>query len=460
MLAARLFGAQAWGQYIFLNAFFMPVLRLSNAGLDKGMVWFISRHQGRRVAPRFFSALRLRMCAFACLLLVGVAAYRLLVSGPANRSGLIEPVSLALMGLAVPFMVLTNLNIGVSIGFKKVEHDVLIRGICYPALQLGLPCLLALHWRGTRVLAASFLIGCVAGWLFSERLSAPFRRRLADNPADEPEADAKALRSLWNYSWPMGMRELVLSVQSRVDIWCLALFLDPKSLGVYGLALSIANSVKTVRQAFDSIMLAVISGMKRTADSLAIKKAYLHAGGLIIALQMPIFAFLVFFAPNLLGLSGSEYAAGEPVLRVFALALILNSYLGLAGMVVMGLGKTRWALVNDIAGLVLVVGLNLWWVPRFGIVGAAYGSSIAMLSISLAWFFEAAYLIRRIPLDFAVVFNFLGGVGLVAVCYFLWTRHGHPGLASRIPWFAVYAVLYGGFLLARFGLPWRRKHAA
>jgi len=200
--------------------------------------------------------------------------------------------------------------------------------------------------------------------------------------------------------------------------------------------------------------------MKRTADSLEIKKAYLHAGGLIIALQMPIFAFLVFFAPNLLGLSGSEYAAGEPVLRVFALALILNSYLGLAGMVVMGLGKTRWALINDLAGLALVAILNLWWVPRFGIVGAAFGSSAAMLTISLAWYCEAAYLIRRIPLDFAVVFNFLGGVGLVAGCYFLWLRHGDAGLVSRIPWFGAYAVLYGGFLLARFGLPGRRKHAA
>jgi hypothetical protein len=48
-------------------------------------------------------------------------------------------------------------------------------------------------------------------------------------------------------------------------------------------------------------------------------------------------------------------------------------------------------------------------------------------------------------------------VGLVAIFYFLWMRHGSPGLPSRIPWFAAYAVLYGGFLLAHYGLPWRRK---
>jgi O-antigen/teichoic acid export membrane protein len=354
-------------------------------------------------------------------------------------------------------MVLTNLNLGVSIAFKKVEHDVLVRSIFYPALQLGLPCLLAIWTRQLSVLCAAYLVGCAVSWGASELLAAPFKRKLADNPEGDAKVSATALRGLWSYSWPMGLRDLVLSVQSRADIWCLALFLDPKSLGIYGLALSIANSVKTVRQAFDSIMLAVISGMKRTADSLAIKKAYLHAGGLIIALQMPIFAFLVFFAPNLLGLSGSEYAAGEPVLRIFALALILNSYLGLSGMVVMGLGKTRWALVNDLAGLGLATALNLWLVPRYGIVGAAWGTSIALFIISLAWFLEAIYLIRRVPLDLPIVFNFLGGVGLVAIFYFLWMRHGSPGLPSRIPWFAAYAVLYGGFLLAHYGLPWRRK---
>ncbi|MEO6094245.1 MAG: polysaccharide biosynthesis C-terminal domain-containing protein [Fibrobacteria bacterium] len=450
-MAARLFGVQAWGQYIFLNAFFTPVLRLAAAGMDKGVVWFISRHAEQRIDPGFFRTLRNRMLAFCTVLLFGIAAYRLFVAETGRQtSGLIEPISLTLMGLAVPFMILTNLNLGVSIAFKKVEHDVLVRGIAYPALQLGLPCLLAIWSRNIQVLAAAFLIGCIAGYWLSQALSAPLKRRLAENPIGDAEVSEKAFRGLWNYSWPMGLRDLVLAVQSRIDIWCLALFLDPKSLGVYGLALSIANSVKTVRQSFDNILLVVISRLKRNVDSLEIKKAYLHAGELIIALQMPIFAFLTFFAPHLLKLSGEAFEAGKGVLLVFALTLILNSYLGLSGMVVMGLGKSRWALNNDILGLVLVVIFNLILVPRYGILGAAFATSASLVTVSLVWFYEATYLIRRVPLNASVVVNFLSGVGAVGVFYYLWSRFGQETLYSRATYFSAFAVLYALVFLFRF----------
>jgi O-antigen/teichoic acid export membrane protein len=460
LLAAKLFGAQAWGQYIFLNAFFMPVLRLSGFGMDKGVVWFISRNEDQRISPGFFRTLRLRMAAFSCLMLIGIGFYRFFLSqGDRPVSALIAPVPLLLMGMAVPFMLLTNLNIGVSIAFKKVEHDVLVRGVVYPALQLGLPCLLAFWFRDIRSLAFTFLIGCFGGYWLSEYLSAPLKRRLAASPEKDPETTDKAFRNLWRYSWPMGLRDVVLAVQSRVDIWCLALFLDSKSLGIYGLALSIANSVKTVRQSFDNILLAVISRLKRNVDSSEIKKAYLHAGDLIIALQMPIFAFLTFFAPDLLRLSGEAFTAGKPVLLVFALALILNSYLGLSGMVVMGLGKTRWALSNDIVGLVLVVIFNWILIPRFGILGAAFATSISMLCVSFIWFCETIYLIRRVPLNALVVANFLGGVGTVALFYGLWHRFGQADLFSRASYFAMFSAAYGSMLFIRFRklYPFKRR---
>lgn len=448
----------------------MPVLRLAGAGMDKGLLWFISRHQDERITPAFFRTLRIRTLALCAVLLLGIALYRLFLAGGFNgisgggdgSASFIEPVSLAFMGLSVPFLILTNLNLGVSIAFKKVEHDILVRGILYPVLHLGLPCLLAIWSRNIQVLAGGYLIGCIAGFLLSQALSRPFKRRLAENPGTDAQVSEKAFRGLWEYSWPMGLRDVVLAFQSRVDIWCLALFLDPKSLGIYGLALSIANAVKTVRQSFDNILLVVISRLKRTVDSLEIKKAYLHAGELIIALQMPIFAFLTFFAPYLLKLSGEEFAAGQGVLLVFALTMIINSYLGLSGMVVMGLGKTRWALMNDIAGLVLVVIFNLILVPRFGILGAAFATSASLISISLLWFYEATYLIRKVPLNLSVVFHFTSGVGTVGLFYLMWARLGHESLYSRAGYFAAFAAVYGLMLLIRFrkSLPFGRMTRA
>jgi O-antigen/teichoic acid export membrane protein len=458
LLAARLFGVHVWGQYIFLNTLFLPVMRLACAGLDKGVIWYLSRHRGSRPPDGFFAWMRNRMLLIGAGLLLAFGAYRAFGFGKPSPGGLTEPVSLALMAAAVPFVMLTNLNLGISMAFKKMEHEVLVRGILYPICYLGLPCALAFLARGTRMLAAFYLLGSIGGWLASQALAAPLKRSLGGHPVTEHTEKAKAV--LWHYSWPMGMRDVLLSLQQRVDIWCLALFLPPKAIGIYGLALSIANSIKTIRQAFDNILLAVISGLKRGADSTHIRDAYLHAGQTTLALQIPIFAFLAFFAGPLLALSGPEYAAGGTALLIFAFTLIIIGYLGLSGVVVLGMGKSRWAMVNDLICLALALLFTPVLVPRFGIAGAAMGTSLSILLTNLVWFGETIYLIRLVPLRPAVFANFAAGVGLTALSHWLWKRYGDPGLVSRGTWFLAFAAPYAGVLWVLFGKAWLARRRA
>ncbi len=461
LLAARLYGVHVWGQYIFLNTLFLPVMRLACAGLDKGVIWYLSRHHGSRPPPHFFTWIRKRMFLIGAGLLLGFAGYRLLGFGKPSPGGLTEPVSLALMAAAVPFIMLTNLNLGVSMAFKKMEHEVLVRGILYPACYLGLPCALAFLSHEVRMLAGFYLMGSILGWIASGLLSAPLKRELALRP--ETEHTEKAVAVLWHYSWPMGARDVLLSLQQRVDIWCLALFLPPKAIGIYGLALSIANSIKTIRQAFDNILLAVIAQLKRGADSVNIRDAYLHAGQTTLALQIPIFAFLAFFAQPLLALSGPEYAQGGPALLIFAFTLIIIGYLGLSGVVVLGMGKSRWAMVNDLICLALALLFTPILVPRYGIAGAALGTSLSILLTNLVWFGETIYLIRLVPLRAAVFVNFAAGVALTGLSYWLWRRFGVDSLISRGAWFMVFVLPYAGVLWALFGNAWlarRRARAA
>lgn len=462
LLAAGLFGVHVWGQYIFLNTLFMPGMRLALAGMDKGVTWYVSRHRASRLPDGFFRWIRLRMLAAGALVLLAAGAWHLAAGdGALKEGGLVDPLSLALMAASVPFLMLTHLNLGLSIAFRKIEHEVLVRGILPPLFQLGFPCALAFFSRDISLLAAFFLAGAVAGWAVSAKLAAPLRREMAANPVTEETPRATA--ALWNYSWPMGLRDVLLAVQQRADVWCLALFLTPEAIGVYGLALSIANSIRTIRQAFDSILLAVVASLKRGADAGHIRDAYLHAGQATMALQIPIFAFLVFFASHLLGLSGPTYAAGEAPLLIFAFTLILIGYLGLSATVVLGLGKSRWGVWNDVLSVSLTLGLNLYLVPRHGIVGAALGTALAMLITNLVWFLESVYLIRRVPLKPAVFANLLLGLASTGAAWLLWKRYGTPDLPSRALGFGAFALAYGSMLWFLFGKAWlarRRARAA
>ncbi|MDQ3000501.1 MAG: oligosaccharide flippase family protein, partial [Fibrobacterota bacterium] len=341
----------------------------------------------------------------------------------------------------IPFLVLTNLNLGVSLGLKKPEHEALIRGIVYPLCYLALPCLFATQFTGIRAMAFFYLLGSFLGWGCSFLLVRPIRAELAAHP-EGPEA-REAFSVLFTYSWPLGLRDVMLSLQQRADIWCLALFLPPKYIGIYGLASSLAASLKTIRQSFDTIMLAVISQMKRTLDTERIIAAYLYATKMIMAVQAPILAFLVFFARPILALSGEEYVEGEQAVIVFAFTLLLNGYLGLSAIIVMGLNKTKWALMNDIGALALAVLFNFLLVPRYGVTGAALATSLSILLTNAAWYGEAIYLLKRVPINTSVMILFLASLATLGISYLGWRFAGGDGLESRIAGFAAFLLTFG-----------------
>ncbi len=194
LLAARLFGAQVWGQYIFLTALVIPMVRLSNIGLDKGLVWFIAKYYTEKIPPRLFKLLRAWSFGLSVVSVLGYSIYYFL-SGGLSRSetALIQPVSTVVIAFSVPFLALTNLSLGISIGRKKIEHDVFIRSILYPFFYLGIPCILAVAFPTLKVLAVAFLLGNILGYLcsrflaeraldfleFTEKAGNPYSKRLS-----------------------------------------------------------------------------------------------------------------------------------------------------------------------------------------------------------------------------------------------------------------------------------------
>jgi O-antigen/teichoic acid export membrane protein len=443
LLSAGLFGAETWGQYVFLSTLLLPVLRLSTLGMDRGLVWFIARHHGHHVPPSFFGRAQRILAAAALAFIAAYGLYYWLARPSSEAEGrLLEPVSLGLFAAAMPFLALTNINLGISMGAKRPEHEVMVRGILQPLCYLALPCALApFLGKDIRLLAAAYLLGGVLGHAWSIRLARPIREALARNPAGPESRDAFAV--LFAYSWPLGLRDAVLAMQARVDIWVLALYLEPRYLGIYGLAASVAASLRTIRASFDGIMLAVIAQMKRGADAERIAGAYLHAAKMIMAAQAPVLAFLVFFARPILSLSGTGYAEGEAAVIVTAFTFALSGYLGLSSMVVLGLGKSRWALANDLGALGWAMLFNFLLVPRYGVTGAAVATSLSILLTNFAWYGEAIYLLKRVPANLSVVALFLASLASLAAAFGLWKAYGGPGLADRILYFALFALAFG-----------------
>ena len=79
-----------------------------------------------------------------------------------------------------------------------------------------------------------------------------------------------------------------------------------------------------------------------------------------------------------------EFSAGYFVLAILAFGVFSNVFTGMTGSILIASGKPRLNLYCEIIAALTNVSLNLLLIPRYGILGAAIGTSISFLMRNIA----------------------------------------------------------------------------
>lgn len=191
----------------------------------------------------------------------------------------------------------------------------------------------------------------------------------------------KTFPFLWKampYGAATAAASLNMILLARLDHFMLLMLLgDPRAVGVYALSTLAAEIPRLFSGAVSSLLVP-----QTAADSSAGRESQTPLVVRITALVMlgvlPLLAGLYWGALEILFMwAGEDYQAGWPVFWIlcagtFCLGLddIFSSHL-------LGRKRPHWNTLVSAAMLVLNVALNLWWIPRWGIVGAAWATTAA-----------------------------------------------------------------------------------
>lgn len=112
-------------------------------------------------------------------------------------------------------------------------------------------------------------------------------------------------------------------------------------------------------------------------------KTYRLVTSWVFRLSLPSFIVLLVFPSELLAIFGRGFGAGATVTMIMTLAWLLNSLSGPCGYMLTMSGRSKNQMANNIAALVVNIGLNIWLIPRLGIIGAAiaWGSSLVLVTV-------------------------------------------------------------------------------
>ncbi|AYO17482.1 hypothetical protein D0812_24265 [Vibrio owensii] len=118
-------------------------------------------------------------------------------------------------------------------------------------------------------------------------------------------------------------------------------------------------------------------------NSREVNKLSLLSSRLMIALAVPVLAFMVFFPEFLMGLFGEEYKVAAPLLQVLAVGQFINVITGSVGYLLNMTGHEKdmrnVVLFSGPLAIVLAFGLT----SQFGLMGAAYATAISVATQNL-----------------------------------------------------------------------------
>lgn len=370
VVVARALGPAGRGTFGVMLAIGAIGVQLGNLGLPSATVYALGRE------PR-----RLReLIGLALLVSLGCGGVLALAAGALTATGVVSVALSAGQAWAaaawIPVGLLFLLAQNALLGLRAIRW--------YNLLQLGLDAANALvlvlcFWIGWS--APGRFYGAAFGVTALAAVSAlGIVRRHADGPPAWPRAEL--LGPTLRYGTRAYLSTLCAYLVINFDLLMVASLRGAGDAGYYAIAGKVAEMLSLAPAAIGAMLFATISGMRQG------RWAFTRRVTLALALAFPPVLLLAgLLARPLIGLLfGSAFlpAAGAllwllPGVYVLGINMQLMNYFG-------GTGMPLVTIVGPGLGLGVNVLLNLWWIPRYGIAGAAAASSAAyalMLAASL-----------------------------------------------------------------------------
>lgn len=441
LLCAKLYAGGEWGFFKYYESVLLLLTRLAAFGMDRGVVWIYGQRTGDGSFIRVFSRAANFVLLFAVLLALGAGAHWLGWipgwSGFAHGAPGSTGFNIACFLASIPLQATTLLLLQALLNKRRLLPQAIVRNIVIPIATFGPAALMAFTPFKSQGLAVPYLFGSALGFA----LSLFYFLRAFPMSFREWSGSAKVPRDMLRFSAPLATTDFAMSLAYRMDILLLARFVGLEAVEVYSVIVMIANTLRSVRQSFDGIMLSVFSrgGKSLTGEG---RQKFNHVTWIVLSAQLPFFFLALFFGRELLGMISPAYASGHSTLLITLGFLLVIAPFGFSTQLLMGLGKT-WAIpLAQALFFASAFGFNTLLIPPFGMEGAAVATGLSHLLSGLlcmgvlrwklkTWVFQRSYFVS-VCIETAI-FTF------PALLYLAW----RPSLVPGVALFAAGALAYG-----------------
>jgi O-antigen/teichoic acid export membrane protein len=392
---ARVLGAELLGVYVLASTTLLFVSLVASFGIGHTFVRFVPVLLSRGDRPGAASVFGLGgrlVLASSALFAALVYLLRRVIAGPIFDEPLLEPVlpivAVGVIGATFQLVLGHTLR-----SLKRTAQESLCREVINKAARLAV--FGALAYFGLRL--SGITIAMVAGYFASVGTMLFLMDRQAPYLLRGPRESTTPTREILAFSSVMlfvGFMNYSLSISDRVMLGILGTSTD---VGIYNIAFLISNILALVFMGFNASFAPVISELYHNDRIRELKSLYSSLTRSILVIILPAFCWLVGFGDDLLNVFGGEFRVGYAALIILSVGVVVRCTVGTVGTMLVMSGHQRFNAANIVVVTAMNVVLNLFLIPRYGLLGAAIATAVSVSVIDAVGLIEVRLLIGIHP---------------------------------------------------------------
>ncbi len=391
LIAARLFGTEAVGIFLFSLAAVEGVSKFVIQGFKEGAMMMVARRHGTEKIDDVYD-ITAQALRWTLLLSAGLCGIFYALAPWAADSIWGKPEAAPVIRMLIPMIplfALIQVPLAATKGLVIMKHEVITIQFFIPAMMMVSAGVLGVFDTGATGLAIAIVTAHLMGAIFALWR---FAREFDLGKLFAHVFARKRVRGLPTFAVPQCLNEVLNFTMMHLDIIILAAYLEPETIAFYGIASRIALALRKVRMGFASAYSPLIARYHAQGKEEMLLHSFSTVTRWVMTLALPVAGVLVAVRLPAMRLVHGSFTEHSEVLPILLVGPMVNTFLGLHANAIIMMGRSRLNLMNGIAGATVSVALNLFLIPRWGLAGAATATSASMSVLAMIQAIETRYL--------------------------------------------------------------------
>jgi O-antigen/teichoic acid export membrane protein len=409
-------GVSEYGQISVMMAVFSTALLFSQLGVPNGVQRFIAYYRGKNEEQKAIGAAQtgLKITTVSSL----VTALVLFLSAPFIAQNIFHNGELTLLiqlaAIGLPFRAYSAIFMHITDSLGKMQYSVVNDKIIVNGTQLALAAALiqlGYGYIGAAVAYVStFVLGSFVGLYFVYKVLPK---------VITSHSSYTNFGELFSHSWPLVIAGVFAKITSNIDTFMIQSLTSSGNVGLYQAAFPFASSLTIASGIFAGIFLSNASELISKGKMGDLASTYRTVVKWTSLTMAPMFLVLLFFPKAVLFLFGPEYYGAADVLRVLSIGFVFSGIAGPAQQIYQSMEKTKYNLYISATVGILNLSLNALLIPKIGLMGAAWASTLSLLTVAMINIYLVYKITGKQPFRFSVIKVWLAGSLSLSTVYLL-----------------------------------------